>query len=306
MSTISLHNIRRFLRKTPQQRRVTARFFTALFLGKLPYAPHRVHFDVPPHDAVTFWWSHFPGIIGPGGNSIFTYVGEDIGDLRFLWRYLQTGMTFFDVGAHEGIYAVVAAKRLGPSGHVVAFEPSPRERTRLQLHLRRNRLESVDVVPCAVAAEEGNGVLVTVISGNTGRNSLLPPLTSDPLKQVKVEITTLDRYLATSHTETVDVVKIDAEGAELQIFQGADKLLKHVRPLILCEVLDVSSRPWGYPASDIISTLKACNYEWFEILASGSLIPHETRTEYSEVRNYLAVPREKIGQVAQFVSSEIQ
>lgn len=302
MSLISFHNVRKFLRKTPQQRRTTARFFTTLWLGELTYAPHKVHFNVPPYDHVSFWWSHFHGIVGPGGNSIFVYRGEDVGDLRFLWRYLQPGMTFFDVGAHEGIYAVVAAKKVGQIGRVVAFEPSPRERRRLRLHLLLNRLGSVDVVPCAVAAEEGQGTLATVISGNTGRNSLLPPLTPEPREPVRVEITTIDKYLALTGRRTVDIVKIDTEGAELQILKGAETLLRKLRPLIICEVLDPCTLPWGYPARDIITSLQTSDYEWFDILPSGSVLPHQPKSEYPEVKNYLAAPCEKVDQLDQWIA----
>lgn len=304
MSAISTSNILAFLRKTSQQRRVTARFFVTLWLGKLAYAPHKMHVEVPPQDAVSFWWSHFPGIIGPAANSIFAYRGEDIGELRFLWRYLRAGMTFFDVGSHEGLYSVVAAKKIGPTGHVSAFEPSPRERRRLELHLRLNRLGWVNVVPCAVAATEGQGRLVTVVSGNTGRNSLIAPITTDPLLTLPVRLTTLDQHLTRTHINSVDVVKIDAEGAELQIFQGADRLLGKVRPLIICEVLDISSMPWGYPARDIIGNLRTYDYEWFDILPNGQLLPHCQKNDYPEVKNYLAVPREKLSGLAEFIATE--
>ena len=293
MSLISLQNVRKFLGKTPEQRRITARFFTTIGLAKLPYAPHRIHLRISPHEQVSFWWSHFPGSTDPEEGSIFAYWGDDVGELRLLWRVLQPGMTFFDVGAYHGIYSVIAAKRLEQAGSVTAFEPSPRELRRLRLHLRLNRLASVNVVPCAAAAEEGEATLATVISGNLMRNSLRPPLTSDPLEPVIVETTTIDKYLALTRTNTVDLVKIDTEGAEIAVFRGADRLLRHLRPMIICEVLDQSTHPWGYPARDIVTRLRAYDYEWFDILRDGSLLPHCLRDEYPEVKNYLAVPREK-------------
>jgi FkbM family methyltransferase len=293
MSLISSQNFRKFLRKTPEQRRITARFFATLWLAKFPFAPHKVHFRVPPDDFVSFWWSHFPGTTDPDGGSIFAYWGEDLGDLRFLWRFLRPGMRFFDVGANEGVYSVIAALKLGETGRVAAFEPSPRERRRLRIHLRLNRLRLVDVVPCAVAAAEGEGTLTTVISGNTGRNSLLPPQTTDPTEPIRVETTTIDSYLTQKRVERVDIVKIDTEGAELQILEGAENLLRKMRPLIICEVLDQSTCPWGYPAREIITKLRHHGYEWFEILRDGSVRRHSTQSEYPDLKNYLAVPKEK-------------
>ncbi|PYU79664.1 MAG: hypothetical protein DMG50_23195 [Acidobacteria bacterium] len=61
-------------------------------------------------------------------------------------------MTFVDIGAFHGIYSVIAATRLGDGSRVVAFEPSQRERRRLQLHLRCNGIKSVVVEPYTAAA----------------------------------------------------------------------------------------------------------------------------------------------------------
>ena len=77
------------------------------------------------------------------------------------------------------------------------------------------------------------------------------------------------------------------------VFRGADRLLLQLRPLIICEVLDKVTGPWGYPARDIIAKLQRCGYDWYEVLQDGSLRRHRVQSEYPEVRNYLAVPREK-------------
>jgi FkbM family methyltransferase len=55
-----------------------------------------------------------------------------------------------DIGAHHGLYTLLASRRVGRRGMVVAFEPSPRERRRLAKHLRVNRCANVEVEACAV------------------------------------------------------------------------------------------------------------------------------------------------------------
>src|SRR5215469_5009166 len=112
-----------FLQKTPSEKRATARFFTTMWLAKFPYAPHRVRLSLSPTECLKFWWSYFPAVFN-ADRSLFEYWGDDIGELRLLWKYLKPGMTFVDVGAFHGIYTTVAAKRLGDRSRVVAFEPS--------------------------------------------------------------------------------------------------------------------------------------------------------------------------------------
>ena len=93
-----------------------------------------------PSDEIQFWWSYVVPYFD-ATRGFFDYWGHDLGDLRFLWRNLKPGIVFLDIGAHHGIYSIVAAKKLGTNGTVVAFEPSSREYRRLRLHLRLNRLQ---------------------------------------------------------------------------------------------------------------------------------------------------------------------
>jgi FkbM family methyltransferase len=289
---ISFERMHRFLQKPPDQRRETARFFAATCLAKLPYAPHKVRLAVTPQEQVNFWWSFFPASFH-SDRSVFEYWGDDIGDLRFLWNYLQPGMTFLDIGAYHGIFSLIAAKKLGRGGRVVAFEPSPRERRRMQLHLRHNRIATVSLEPYALSAGEGKATLSVVVDGFTTMNSLRTPPTDHATKQIMVNTIALDAYLEQKKIEIVDLIKIDTEGGELEAFRGAAKLLKGCRPLIICEVLDLVTQAWGYEAAEIMSTLRGYDYEWFDILSDGSAVLHQPKKDYPEVRNYLAVPREK-------------
>jgi len=135
-------------------------------------------------------------------------------------------------------------------------------------------------------------------------NSLRQPAVDHCLKRIEVETTTLDEYLMRTQNVEVDLVKIDAEGAEIEIFRGADRLLRCLRPLIICEVLDKVTAPWGYPAYEIITQLQGYDYEWFDILRDGCLLPHRPRNAYPDVRNYLAAPQEKRDRLLSFLSSE--
>ena len=292
LDMIPLERMHRFLLKSPEQKRLTARFFATTWLAKLPYAPHKVRLAVTPHEQVNFWWSYFPASFHPD-RGVLEYWGDDIGDLRFLWKYLRPGMTFLDVGAYHGVYSVVAAKKLGRAGRVIAFEPSSRERQRMQLHLRQNKIESVTLEPYALAAEEGKAPLAVVVDGFTTMNSLRTPPIDHPTKRVIVDTISLDAYLDRKQIDRVDLLKIDTEGGEVEAFRGADRLLRGFRPVIICEVLDLVTRAWGYAAAEIMSLLQTYDYEWFDILSDGSTARHCPREEYPEVRNYLAVPREK-------------
>jgi FkbM family methyltransferase len=87
-------------------------------------------------------------------------------------------MTVLDVGAHNGFYTLLASKRVGPTGQVIAFEPSPRERQRLLSNLWINGCSNVIVEPVALADEDSVATLFVVSGAETGCNSLRPPAAS--------------------------------------------------------------------------------------------------------------------------------
>jgi FkbM family methyltransferase len=288
----AIRRLQGFLRKPAEERRTTARFFAAKWLSRLPYAPHRVRLKLAPGEEMHFWWSYFPMSFKPE-RGLFEYWDDDGGDLRFLWKNLRPGMTFLDVGAYHGLYSLIAAKKLGRGGKVIAFEPSPRERQRMQTHLRQNRIRSVAIEPYALSTGEGVASLNVVIDGFTTMNSLRPPQIDHPTKQVTVDTTSLDAYLDRKKIDRVDLMKIDTEGGEVDAFRGAHRLLSQLRPTIISEVLDLVTRAWGYTASDIMKLVRSYDYEWFDILPDGNTRPHEPKQEYMGAKNYLAVPREK-------------
>jgi FkbM family methyltransferase len=301
-----LYRASNFAQKPAQEKRLTVRYFTRLALSKFPYAPFRVRLPLPSGGAAFFWWSYVDFMFQPD-RALRDYWGQDIGELRFLWNFLRPGMVVFDIGAHHGVYAVLAAKRVGARGRVVAFEPSPVECRRLRLHLWMNRISSVKVESVALSSTTGQAEFFRVLEGYKGRSGLRFPRFPDrpsPVQAMQVSVTTLDEYINQQHFERVDLMKIDAEGAELEILRGSSRLLSTVRPIALCEVWDYVTGPWGHRARDVACYLQGLGYHWFEFRPDGTLFFHKLQDSYDEVKNYLAVPEEKLPIVLNWVSPE--
>jgi FkbM family methyltransferase len=287
------HSIQRFWHKPWNEKLTTAQFLFRQGLAKLPYVPVPINLEVARGENVRFWWSYFVGFFADD-RAFFDYWGQDIGDLRFLWRVLRPGDTFLDVGAFHGVYSAVAGKRVTNSGRVIAFEPSPRDRRRLRLHLRWNGIRCGRVEPFAVSSAASETTFFQVVSGDPTRNGLKPPASEDSVARITVKAISLDQYVAETGLERVDVMKLDVEGGELEVLRGAAGMFDRFRPILICEVLDQTTLVWGYNAREIISLLGSAGYLWFECGADGILIPHEIREGYPGVKNYVAVPQEKL------------
>jgi FkbM family methyltransferase len=234
------------------------------------------------------WWLANNDYLG----ATLFYEGFEEAERSFVESFLRPGMTVLDIGAHHGYYTLLASRRVGSRGRVVAFEPSPRERSRLNLHLRLNRCKNVSVESCALGDADSEEELFLASRAESGLNSLRRPDVSGATTRVSVAVQRLDDVLLKQRIGSVDFVKLDVEGAELSVLKGARELLtKRPRPVILAEVQDVRTTPWGYEAKEIVRFLSDLDYRWYAPAAGGRLGEMDVRLEKYD-GNFVAVPEE--------------
>jgi FkbM family methyltransferase len=217
----------------------------------------------------------------------------EINEIAFVERFLKPGMTVLDLGAHHGLYTLLASKRVGYRGKVIAFEPSPRERRALLLHLILNRCTNAKVQGLAVGNENTEAALFVVEGNQTGCNSLRPPDVLSGTFPVRVRVIRIDDWLDKQRFRQIDFVKLDVEGAELEALKGASRLLeRRPRPVILAEVQDVRTIPWGYRANEILLHLHERGYKWFSVLVDGTVEELDLSARNFE-GNFIACPQER-------------
>ncbi len=177
---------------------------------------------------------------------------------------IRPGDTVFDIGANLGLTALIASARTGPQGHVVAFEPSPPNVAILNYRLKKNGAENVAVEPSCVGSTSGTTELSLIDDGIHSSNSMTfsrksnVPYIGNTVKQVVVPITTIDAFCAKSGL-TPQVLKIDVEGAELEVLLGAVETIRRVRPIILMGVHPFWW-PDDQPPSALTRFLESVNY----------------------------------------------
>jgi len=139
-----------------------------------------------------------------------------------LFQHLKPGSRFIDVGANLGIYTVSAAMVVGSAGRVTAIEPTPTTAAVLRENIQLNGLKEtgiVTLVEAAAGARSGRATLA-VYPANSGHNSLYAKGSEDVT--VDVAVISLDDLIPSG--ERIDVVKIDVEGAELDVIKGMQRI----------------------------------------------------------------------------------
>jgi FkbM family methyltransferase len=189
-------------------------------------------------------------------------------ELFLLSRVVQPGAVCIDVGAAGGAHLLVMARRVGPTGRVLGFEPRPRS---LRILRRTTRLagvaDRVELHQVALADHDGELPLRIPIVPTRAH---LPGTTVDldataafaklPHRRITVPTRRLDDVVREAGLSRVDVLKLDVEGAELPAIAGAADTLDRFRPLVLVEADDLHQARFDATAQDVVDAVAAHGY----------------------------------------------
>ncbi len=148
----------------------------------------------------------------------------------FVRAWLKSGMSFIDAGANWGLFTLMAAGLVGPAGKVIALEPDPRVFLKLKSNIERNQLKHVRAFQEAAADRDGELQLAghDEIKENSGMSRLVESGGASPLT-FSVRSRRLDALLDEAGLDTVDLLKMDVEGAEHMVLAGMEAGLKRFR-----------------------------------------------------------------------------
>lgn len=247
--------------------------------------------------AKTFWGGLMEVDIREAvGSSVFIHGAYEPELSAFFHHYLQPGQTFVDVGAHVGYFSQLAADRVGAEGRVISLEPCERTFWRLT----KNTQSFKQVQRHRVAAWNSEATLTLNDYGplHSAFNSIgerrihesAQPVKSSPFE---VRAVALDDFFQEIGI-VPDVIKIDAESAEVQVLEGLRKTLEEARPFITLEVGDYAHLvAQGIPRSvDFLQIAVSHRYALFEPTLDG-IRPHELQSGDYDYGNIIAVPEEK-------------
>ena len=208
-------------------------------------------------------------------------------------KYCTSGMTVVDVGANLGYYSLLASRLVGPSGRVVALEPNSENCRLLLSSLRLNDITNVQLLPVAADAATGWAYYSTHVGSNGGLiedaellshpGTIVPAFRLDELVQ-----------------GPVGFLKMDVEGAEGRVVQGATGLIARDRPIVTTELKDeMLRRVSGTTVADYLGYFEELGYTPSLLeKATGAEKPYASVAELladwgetDELRDVLLLPR---------------
>ncbi len=166
-------------------------------------------------------------IQGRDGDPYFDHLNVEGGANEFLFytasRFVREGDVVFDVGANIGVTTCALSAAAG-SGTVYSFEPGPETYALLTQTIATNGLSNVRAQQLALAATAGTlDFLANPVSGSASH--LAPASRALGGSNLQVQVRTLDEFAASNGLNRIDLIKIDVEGFELDVLQGAAAIL---------------------------------------------------------------------------------
>lgn len=220
------------------------------------------------------------------------FIGQfEDAERQFTKRFLKAGDTFFDVGSNVGLFSLIAAPRVGPVGHVHAFEPAAKTFERLSENVGLNALDNVTCHRVAASSESATLEMSSYTEGHDAWSTLARPVEGWTHQVEKVTAIMLDDFVKEHGLlGAVHLVKVDVEGWEVHTLQGAYQMLtRQDAPVLLIEFTDENALAAGTTCQELYQTVEQLGYELYLYNPSThTLTPDPIRDAYPYL-NLIAV-----------------
>jgi FkbM family methyltransferase len=187
-------------------------------------------------------------------------------EIRILEQLLQemqklNSPVVIDIGANIGMYSYYLSRFvIGNSGKCIGFEPRTDIWNRLRKNVRSNNFVAEKL---AISNRTGSGDLF--LHTSHGLSSLIENPEFEGFRSERVSLTTLDSYVNSKNINSIALIKIDVEGHELEVLEGARETIQKYRPIILCESENRHLILKQKSTEQVVSYISSFNYDTFVI-----------------------------------------
>lgn len=195
----------------------------------------------------------------------------DLGVYFYIKKNLTKEKVFLDIGAAIGTFSLIAAKL---AKKVIAFEPLSFHYNRLKQNIELNKFDNIETYQFALGDSCRDVEICIPDSVNTGMSHIVSKTSENNLMKSNIQsikMITLDYFVKKYNVDRIDLIKMDVEGFELNILEGADKTIKKFKPEIIMEVNSSHLNRFGKKLENLFNLVHVYKYEMF-------LLQHDCKT----------------------------
>lgn len=236
------------------------------------------------------------------GCHLFVRANEDVGksilagdfeidDIRYFEKHIQANDVVLDIGANIGAYCITSGKHY-VGARIFAFEPIPMNAQLIRASILLNGISNVQVIQKCVA--DYCGKTEFSISTDSAYSSMMDTMRRPEQQVIQAEVIRLDDFCAENQIEQIGLIKVDVEGAEERVINGAKELLTGAKPprLIMMELYDNNLKIFGSSISKVIEKMASYGY-------SPYVLVNKTKVTFEDKHHneYYNVFFEKVGSI---------
>lgn len=170
---------------------------------------------------------------------------------------IKPGDIVFDIGGDAGYYTLLFAKAAGPTGKVIVFEPIPKAQERILENVKLNGFQNVSLVDLALGSKRGAFVLEKPFEDSRINLEKTAPVSAD---DILVKVERFDTLVAERTLPLGDLIKIDVEGAEMEVLRGMDEYVAKHHPTFVIELHPTLLPQFGSSVDEVLNWLKQRGY----------------------------------------------
>jgi FkbM family methyltransferase len=197
---------------------------------------------------------------------------------------------FIDIGANIGLISLYVLKNV-PNVMIYAFEPGPHQNGLFQKTIVQNNLfNSIELSELALSDKDGQSTFYVHGTKNVSGDGFTDTGRAGEAHEIKVTTTTIDSWWNKKNRPQIDVMKIDTEGSELLVINGALEMLATCKPIILTEISNLNLKSYPYKSIDVLKRLYDIGYTVYS--EDGELANLDTieALQNMHIANYYCLP----------------
>lgn len=203
----------------------------------------------------------------------------------FLEQIGWSGMNVYDVGGDQGILTLFMAKRVGPAGRVIVFEPNARSNQRILTNIRLNGFDNVQVLPIGLG-ERAEKLTFVFPKSEPARGSAAESVRAQVAEEAntvtcEIEVAALDDIMSSRELPPPDFIKLDVEGMEWRALRGMRRTLQQHRPRLFIEIHGSDLKDKTANAQRVVALLEEMGYTIEHVESGASITSANASAAYS-------------------------
>ena len=212
----------------------------------------------------------YGGVCGYSDDALFVDLNQyELDTIEVISKVLGSKPIIFDIGANNGAYLMIL-KSINPDAEIHCFEPFPQLASFLRELTRRNRFADVFLTESLVGAKNQDANLFFA-EGATDTASVVSDFQAGFNCQLSAKQYSIDSYIRSKPRSIPTLIKIDVEGGELEVIEGALQTLADSRPDLILELLFTEKPIHLQRQVRVVELLQSLNYRFFQVQTGGQL-----------------------------------